>query len=159
MFGLFETKDLQHPEFGVFSWERGCWRGRCALACGVPVPLIIAGSRKGPDHAAFAHAARLGEDLQQVESQLKQALFDHYQPYAEAFKRGRLTLEDGPFPALADANEALALAEIEAVVIMELDGELATEICYSVPWDEEHILGARFRGPSWIELCGSTAMP
>lgn len=159
MFGLFKTKDFQHPELGVFSWERGCWRGQCLLAGGAPVPLIIGGSRQGPDQAAFAHVARLGEDLGQVESRLKQALFDHHQPYAEAFQRGRLTLEDGPFPVVVDANQALALAEVDAVVILELDDELATEVCYRVPWDEEHLLGARFRGPRWIELCGSTLVP
>jgi hypothetical protein len=159
MFGLFKTKDFQHPEFGVFSWDRGCWRGQCSLADGAPVPLIISGSRKGPDHAAFAHAARLGDDLQQVESKLKQALFEHHLPYAEALQRGDLTLESGPFPAVSDADQALALAEVDAVLILELDGELATEVCYRVPWDEEHILGARFRGPRWIELCGSSGMP
>lgn len=159
MFGLFKTKDYQHPELGVFNWERGCWRGHFAPAGGAAVPLIIGGSRQGPDHAAFVHAIRLGEDIRQIESQLKQALFDHHLPYAEAFQRGRLRLEDGPFPAMPDANQALALAEVEAVVIVELDDQLATEVCYRVPWDEEHTLGARFRGPRWIELCGSTLVP
>lgn len=80
MFGLFKTKDYQHPGLGVLSRERGCWRGRCALAGGTALPLIIGGSRQEPDHAAFVHAAKLSEDLRQAESRLKQALFDHHQP-------------------------------------------------------------------------------
>lgn len=50
-------------------------------------------------------------------------------------------------------------AKLEVVLVVELDGELATELCYKVPWDEEHTLGARFRGTQWIELCGSTLVP
>jgi hypothetical protein len=123
------------------------------------VPLIVGGTRKGPDSEALKSAANLERDLQSVEQQLKQALFEHYKPYAEAAQEGDLELEGGAFPRVNNGVEALGLAEVEAVLVVELDGALATEVCYRVPWDEEHTLGARFRGPQWVELCGSTLVP
>ena len=87
------------------------------------------------------------------------ALFEHFQPYAEAVKLVELRIEGSSFPQVSNAVEALRLAEVEAVVMVELDGVLVTEVCYRVPWDPEHTLGARFRGLDWIELCGSTLVP
>jgi len=159
MFGLFKTEDFRHPTFGTFKWVRGCWRGEVSLPGGMVAPLIVGGTRKGPDHEALKHAVNLSRDLQNVEPQLKQALFEHCEPYAEAVHEGELKVEDGAFPRVNNGAEALGLAEVEAVLVVELDGALATEVCYRVPWDEEHTLGARFRGPHWVELCGSTLVP
>ena len=74
-------------------------------------------------------------------------------------RQGELQAQEGEFPDVAGPDEALQRAEPEAVVVVALDGQIATEVCYRVPWDEEHTLGARFRGPRWIELCGSTLVP
>ena len=123
------------------------------------VPLIVGGTRKGPDQQALNLAVNLDRDLQSVDPQLKQAMFEHYEPYAAAFQEGELKLEGGAFPQAKSGAEALGLAEVEAVLVVELDGALATEVCYRVPWDEEHTLGARFRGGQWVELCGSTLVP
>lgn len=157
MFGLFKTEDFQHPTLGVFRWVRACWRGEMALPDGTVVPLIVGGTRKGPDHAAFRHAENFGRDLKSVEAQLMRELFEHYEPYAEAARQG--DIEASAFPQVKDGEEALRLAKILAVVVVELDGALATEVCYRVPWDEEHTLGARFCGLNWVELCGSTLVP
>lgn len=159
MFGLFKTEDFQHPTLGSFQWARGCWRGVAALAGAQAAPLIVGGTRKGPDPAALNLAINLNQDLQSVEPHLKQALFEHYEPYAEAVQQGNLEVEHGAFPRVNTGTDALGLAEIEAILIVELDGALATEVCYRVPWDEEHTLGARFRGSHWVELCGSTPVP
>lgn len=159
MFGLFKTEDFQHPTLGTFKRVRGCWRGEVPLPAGMVVPLVVGGTRKGPDHEALKHAVSLGRDLQSVEPQLKQALFEHYEPYAEAVREGGLKAEVDALPRVNNSAEALGLAEVEAVLVVELDGALATEVCYRVPWDEEHTLGARFRGPHWVELCGSTLVP
>jgi hypothetical protein len=43
--------------------------------------------------------------------------------------------------------------------VITLDGELAVELGYRVGWDEEHTLGARFRGDEPVELCGSVLEP
>ena len=60
---------------------------------------------------------------------------------------------------IRNPEEAFQNARLEAVLIVTLDGETATELCYGVAWDQEHTLGPRFRGRSWIELCGSTLIP
>lgn len=159
MFGLFKTEDFQHPTLGTFKWVRGCWRGEASLPGGKVALLVVGGTRKGPDFEALKHAVNLHQDLQSVEPQLKQALFEHYEPYAEALLEGQLRVEVGNFPTVVNGAEALRLSEVEAVLIVELDGALATEVCYRVPWDEEHTLGARFRGSQWVELCGSTLVP
>ena len=157
MFGLFKTGDFQHPTLGVFRWVGSCWRGEISLAGGTAVPLIIAGTRKGPDHAALRHAENFGRDFKTIEARLMHELFAHYEPYAESARQSEI--EANGFPQVRNGGEALVIAEVEAVVVAELDGALATEVCYRVPWDEEHTLGARFRGPDWIELCGSTLVP
>ncbi len=159
MFGLFKTDDYQHATLGTFKWVRGCWRGEVSLPDQGVVPLIVGGTRKGPDHEALKHAVNLGRDLKVVEPQLKQAMYEHYQPYAEAVRDGELVVEAGTFPQVRNGADALGLAEVEAVLVVELDRTLATEVCYRVPWDEEHTLGARFRGQQWVELCGSTLVP
>lgn len=82
-----------------------------------------------------------------------------HEPYAEAVREGNSKVELNPLPRVNNGAEALGFAEIEAVVMVELDGTLATEVYYRVPWDEEHTLGARFCGPHWVELCGSTLVP
>ena len=159
MFGLFKTEDFHHPTLGTFKWRQGCWRGETPISGRKAAPLVVGGNRKGPDPEALKYAVKLGQDFQSVETQIKQALFDHYQPYAEALREGEADVDARDFPKVSNGAEALALAEVEAVLVVNLDGALATEVCYRVPWDEEHTLGARFRGPHWIELCGSTLVP
>lgn len=159
MFGFFKTDNFQHPTLGTFKWVRECWRGEVSIPGGKVAPLIIVGTRKGPDQQALKHAVNLERDLQIVAPQLKKALFEHYEPYAEAVREGELKVDDVAFPQVRNGDEALGLAEVEAFLIVELDGTLATEVCYRVPWDEEHTLGARFRGHDWVELCGSTLVP
>jgi hypothetical protein len=159
MFDLFRTADFQHPILGTLKWARGCWRGQVSLRGGMVVPLVVRGTRKGPDQEALNHAVSLDRDLQSVEPQLKQALIEHYEPYAEAVREEESKVDVGALPRVNSGAEALGLAEVEAVVVVDLDGALATEVCYRVPWDEEHTLGARFRGPCWVELCGSTLVP
>ena len=159
MFSLFKTEDVQHPVLGALRWSRGFWRGETLLPNKRLVQLVFGGTRKGPDPRALDHAMNLTSDFASIEAELKQALYEHYEPYAEAHREGLVEVSGGAFPTVAGPAEALRLAEPEAVAIVELDGELATELCYRVPWDEEHTLGARFRGHHWIELCGSTLVP
>jgi len=97
--------------------------------------------------------------LRSIQAHLEQALFEHHASCAEAIRDGRLEPTDGKLHELQSPVDALREAKLEAVLVVELDGELATELCYKVPWDEEHTLGARFRGTQWIELCGSTLVP
>lgn len=123
------------------------------------MPLVLAGSRKGPDEAALSQGMAVPNVFRSIQAQLEQALFEHHASCAEAIRDGRLEPTDGKFHELQSPVDALREAKLEAVLVVELDGELATELCYKVPWDEEHTLGARFRGTQWIELCGSTLVP
>lgn len=159
MFNFLKTADVVHPDLGTLKWQRGCWRGELALHDGVRVPLILGGSRKAPDEGAIAHAVGVPRALDEIRPQLERALFEHYEPYAEAVSEGHLTPKSGRFAEIASPAQAFAQAQPEAVAIVLLDGEIAAEVCYNVPWDEEHIVGARFRGSQWIELCGSTLIP
>jgi hypothetical protein len=106
---------------------------------------------------AVEHAIAVPEAYRHVRGQLEVALFDHYEPYAAAARDGHWVSDK--FAAVSSPADALLQARLEAVVVVELDGALAAELCYTVPWDEEHILGARFRGTQWVELCGSTLLP
>lgn len=159
MFGLFKTEDFHHPSLGTLRWSRGYWRGQISFPDMGTIPLIVDGTRKGPDPHALQHAMNLPLDFAHVAPQLKQALYEHYEPYAEALNKGYLAARREPLPHVSSPEDALRLVVPEAVAISELDGELATEMCFNVPWDEEHVLGARFRGKKWIELCGSTLVP
>lgn len=159
MFGLFRTEDFHHPSLGTLQRSRGYWRGQISFPGVGTVPLIIDGTRKGPDSHALQHAINLPLDFAHIAPQLKQALYEHYEPYAEATTKGHLAAPREPLPQVSCPEDTLRLIELEAVAIIELDGELATEMCFYVPWDEEHMLGARFRGGQWIELCGSTLVP
>jgi hypothetical protein len=159
MFGFLKTPDLQHPQLGTLRWSRGCWRGEVALPGHPHVPLVLFGSRKGPSTEALSHASALLDNLAAVKKQLQHALFEHYEPYAEAVREGQMEPMEDEFPVISSPEHALEQAEPEAVLIIDLDGQLATELCYRVPWDEEHTLGARFRGERWVELCGSTLVP
>jgi len=159
MFNFFKTADVVHPVLGTLKWRRGCWRGELALFGGHRLPLILAGSRKGPDEEALAQAIAVPGTLRDIQPQLGRALFEHYEPYAEAAQEGHLNPDSEQFPDISGPAQALAQARPEAVVIVSIDGEIAAEVCYTVPWDEEHIVGARFRGSRWIELCGSTLLP
>ncbi|WP_349743067.1 DUF6985 domain-containing protein [Roseateles cavernae] len=159
MFGLFKTSDLDHPQLGVLGWRRGCWRGEISLSPYGRVPLVLGGTRKGPDAQALSQALTLAENFAAVRHSLQQALFEHYEPYAEAVRAGELRPDDDGLAELSDPAEALRKASLVAVVVVPLDDEMATELCYEVPWDREHLLGACFRGRQWIELCGSTLLP
>ncbi len=159
MFSFFKTADVEHQQLGTLRWIRGCWRGEVALPGHPHVPLVVIGSRKGPSTEALSHASALLANFAAVEKQLQDALFEHYVPYAEAVREGRMEPMDNGFPVVSGPEDALRLAEPEAVLIIDLDGQLAAELCYRVPWDEEHTLGARFRGDRWVELCGSTLVP
>lgn len=159
MFSFFKIPDVNHPQLGVLKWQRGCWRGEIAFGEYARVPLVLGGSRKGPDEDAIAHALALPQAYGAIRSRLENALFEHCEPYTEAVRLGELNPGDQQFPEVTNPEDALRKAHLEAALIISLDGAMAIELCYLVPWDEEHTVGARFRGEQWIELCGSTLIP
>ncbi len=102
-----------------------------------PVPLAVVGGRGGPDEAALALARRAGVDLAACRPALEAALAEHREPYDDA--------ADG---------WAVEWASVEP-----LAGALALELGLRTAWEEEHILGARFRDGGLVELNGSVLRP
>jgi len=88
---------------------------------------------------------------------IEAALFEHYEPYADAASTGELPKSVAAIDSPRDvwANVPLQFVSIEPMV----DGVLTTEIAYATEWDEEHLLGARFQAGNFLELCGSVVSP
>lgn len=155
MFGFFAPPPQQHPPLGELHWKRGHWRGRLPLPGHDPVELVIAGTRKGPDTGALAEAATVPARLLEWRTRIAQALYEHAEPYAAA----DAGIDEDAHTAVHDPDAAWAHAALHAVVVAPIGGVQTVELCYSVPWDGEHLLGARFRGGRWLELNGSTLVP
>ena len=161
MFGLFAPPPVEHPALGTLHWKRGHWRGTLSLPGAPATALILQGGKRGPDDATLAEAMTVAQAFAGWQAQLGTALFEHSEPYAEAGDDadGAGNGDGAATPPPGDAGEALRQARLLAVVIAPLDGQPSTELCLSVPWDEDHTLGARFRAGQWVELCGSTLVP
>lgn len=158
MFGLFKKLEIDHPLLGSLVWHHGYWQGEIEIVNLGIASLFLGGNREGPDSSSVDEAIEVNKNFEVIRPKLMQELIEHYEPYAEAIRDGKYEV-DTPFPDVVDGADALGKAKLEAVSIVTLDGQIATELCFEVPWDEEHILGARFRGPQWVELCGSTVLP
>jgi len=156
MFGLFRSRKFADANFGELFYEGGYWRCLTVLdPCG-EVPLAIAGSNEGPDSLALAEAYQLRSRFPNWQAPVAKALFEHFEPYAEAFK-------DGDFPEFHEnllnietATDALSRSMLRFVAISPISGIITTELGYETEWDEEHMLGVRFKGEKFFELCGST---
>ena len=158
MFGLFSSRAHEDPVLGLLTHSRGHWRGAIDLGEGL-VPLILAGDSAAPDPAALAEALALPARYPGWQERLRAELFAHYQPYAEAVAADAPVATEGAFPAIATAADVTAHASLAFVCIAPQDGRLVTELGFSVEWDAEHVVGARFAGPQFLEFCGSTRKP
>jgi hypothetical protein len=90
---------------------------------------------------------------------IEQALFEHYEPYAEAVTAGELPSPNEALPRIAAPSEVWSHVSLVFVSITPLSGFLTTELGYTTAWDDEHTLGARFQSGKFIELCGSVLSP
>lgn len=153
MFGLFKSAIISDARLGQLERARGLWRGTIALG-EEDVPLALSGTRTAPDpHAlkvAYGLSAGYGTWLPSIE----QALFDHYEPYAEA-----MASKDREVLRIASPAEVWPHVRAVFAQVTPLDGALTVEIGYEVAWDEEHMLGARLREGRLLELCGSVLPP
>ena len=90
---------------------------------------------------------------------IEQALFEHYEPYAEAIAGGELPSPSDALPQIAVPADVWSHVSLVFVSVTPLGGVLTTEFGYTTAWDEEHTLGARFQSGRFIELCGSVLRP
>jgi hypothetical protein len=138
-----------------FGFEQCLWRGSIALLPGRKVPLAIVGSADGPAPEALSLAKELAARLPSWQADIEKALFEHYEPYAEALASRELKHRGGGLPTFARPSDVWPLISWVEASIIPVDGELATELQVSVPWDEEHTLGLFFSRGKFIALCGS----
>ncbi len=90
---------------------------------------------------------------------IQSELFEHYRPYAEAIAAGEMPQPDEPFPHLSEASQVWPHVTALFVAVSPLDGTMTVELGYTVAWDEEHTLGARFQQGHFVELNGSVLPP
>jgi hypothetical protein len=153
MFGLFKSATVTDPRLGKLEHSRGLWRGNIALG-DVTVPLALSGSRTAPDLQAVQMAGGVIHDYDAWRAPIQQALFEHYEPYADAMGGG-----DGEALCIASPADVWPHVRAVFVQITPFDGALTVEIGYESAWDEEHTLGARMRDGRLLELCGSVLAP
>lgn len=155
MFGLFTAHVFTDPALGMLNHARGYWRGAIDLGEGL-VPLALAGDREAPAAEALAEARALCERMPRWQAPRRQALFAHYQPYAEAVATGaKMPDTDIPLPQISSPADIDAHASLAFVSIVPEAGQWITELGYATDWDVEHTPGARFAGERFLELCGS----
>ncbi len=145
MFGFLRSPAFDDPALGRLQHARGQWRGTLALREAAPTPLALFGSRTAPDDAALAAARLIVPSFDAWRPAIKQALFEHHAPYAEA----------ATGPALHSPDQVWAKVSLHSVAVLRVSGAVTTELVYSAGWDDDHLLGVRFQSGQLSELCGS----
>jgi hypothetical protein len=158
MFGLFKSPPFSHAQLGELRRKGGLWRGTVGLD-EVRAPLAIHGPRSSPAPQALEIARTVPARYPEWRKLIAPAMFEHYEPYAEAVAAAESEPPEGGLPRLSQPEEVWTYAAIEFVAVIPLDGELTVEIGYRVAWDEEHTLGARLREGRLVELNGSVLPP
>jgi len=158
MFGLFKSIPYHDPKLGVLKRSRGMWRGTIQLAS-QPVELALSGTRRGPDPKALAAACDAPGLMHGWRPIIEQALFEHYQPSLDAWRRGKFDTVGAPFPLISSPAGVWDHVRLMFLVAAPIGGVMMTELGYDTAWDTEHTVGARFAGSEFIELNGSVGAP
>ena len=159
MFGLFKSPPFHDPRLGELVRSRGLWRGLLTVEAGVGVPLMLSGTRTAPHAQALAAAREVAQAFASWRPVIEQALFEHYEPYAEAITAGELPSPREALPRIVTPGDVWSHVSLLFVSVTPLGGVLTTELGYTTAWDDEHTLGARFQSGRFIELCGSVLRP
>ena len=118
------------------------------------VPLMLSELGGGPDPDALSVARSLSINYVSWRPVAAQALFEHFAPYREAIAAGKI---DAPREVLSIVEPDDVWRHVRAIFV--LISRVSVEIGLQADWDEEHTLGARYRGGEFIELCGSVQIP
>jgi hypothetical protein len=138
-----------------FGFETCVWRGSIALSPGTKIPVAIVGNADGPDAEALSMGKELVGQLPAWQEDIEKALFEHYEPYAEALASGELKHRGDPLPTITSPSDIWPLISWVEASILPVGGELATQLHVTVPWDEEHTLGLLFSQGKLSAFCGS----
>lgn len=158
MLNFFKPRAFQSPELGEFTRSRGHWRGRLTLG-GSAVPLVLVGGRSQPDPVALQLAATVLPNFAAWRAIIAEALFQHFQPYAEALAASEEPQPGTPPPRIIAAADVWAYTVLAFVSVMPIDRVLTIEFGFTTVWDEEHTLGVRFQDGKLLELNGSVLPP
>lgn len=158
MFGLFKSQPFRDTQLGEFMRSRSYWRGALILHEHGVAPLALAGGRSQPDPHALALARELPHLTRQLRPAIAQALFEHYQPYAEAIAEAGSS-GGWSLPPIASPQDVWSHVALSFVSVAPLDGMMTAELGYKVAWDDDHTLGARLLDGRLLELCGSVVAP
>lgn len=158
MWSLFRPPTYTDASLGVLVRARGLWRGTLQVRDGLTVPLAVAGPRTAPNGRALALARDVPTALPAWRPAIESAVLTHIAPYVEAIADGELP-PPGGIPSVVDAGELWPFITFTHVAAIPLDGRLVVELGLTLPWDEEHTLGARLHEGRLIELCGSVLRP
>ncbi len=131
-------KPFVDAELGELVRRRRLWRGELRVGEAI-LPLAVPGGRGGPDPDALVTARSIAGSYESWQPALARMLAEHH-----------------PEPVAVDS--VIVPQPVYAAVIT-LDDQLTVELGYRVEWDEEHTLGARFRGTEAVELCGAVLEP
>jgi hypothetical protein len=159
VFGLFKSPPFHDPKLGQLVRSRGLWRGLLTVEAGVSAPLALSGTRTEPHAQALAAAREVAQAFASWRPAIEQALFEHYEPYAEAVTTREFPSPSEASPRIAAPGDVWSHVSLVFVSVTPLSGLLTTELGYTTAWDDEHTLGARFQSGKFIELCGSVLPP
>ena len=159
MFGLFKSPPFHDPQLGELVRSRGLWRGSLTIETGVSAPLALSGTRTEPGAQALTTAREVPQAFGSWRPAIEQALFEHYEPYAEAVAAGELPSPSEALSRIVSPGDVWPHVSLVFVSVTPLSGLLTTELGYTTAWDDEHTLGARFQSGKFIELCGSVLSP
>lgn len=151
----FKSVSYQDDQLGALTRSGRHWEGKLTLPLHGTFKLRLSGDRKAPDATSLALAHELPARFGALLNQIQTSLFEHYQPYKEAVAAGDLPEGSRPLPEIDSAESVWPYVLPVHVLIEPLEGLLTIEIAFAVAWDEEHTVGARFRGWRLLELCGS----
>jgi Domain of unknown function (DUF6985) len=148
LFSIFKSSPFHDPELGELVRSRGLWRGSLTIEAGVTAPLTLSGTRTDPNAQALTAAREVAQAFPSWRPAIERALFEHYEPYAEAVTAGELPPPSEALPRIAAPGDVWSHVSLVFVSVTPLSGLLTTELGYTTAWDEEHTLGTRFQSGS-----------
>jgi hypothetical protein len=122
VFGLFKSPPFHDPKLGELLRSRGLWRGLLTLETGVSAPLTLSGTRTEPHAQALAAAREAAQAFPSWRPAIEQALFEHYEPYAEAVTAGELPSPSEALPRIAAPGDVWSHVSLVFVSVTPLSG-------------------------------------
>lgn len=145
MAAFLASEPFTHARLGTFIRKHGDWIGAINLPPHGKVELRLAGDRKAPSPAALELAAALPTQYAALESQVADALFEHYEPYSR----------EGILDELVDPSDVWSYLHLTYADIDPERRGFTVEIRMETQWDEEHTLGVQLKDGELVDLNAS----